>query len=232
MMKPRSTSSGSPPGRLADETPCADALRAREHAVIEAIPHPVWEGGLDGRMTYANHRWIDYTGRATVDGDAWSELVAPADAARIGELWAQARATCAPVEADVRLRRVGGEHRWHRISLVPFRDSKGDAQRVIATFTDVHEVREAGRSRREMDERFLQIAETTDHVLWVVDLLPARRTVYVSPGFSNIWGREPSEARANPRLWLESVHPADHLRVTAAFDAWLADPDSEDHTMD
>jgi PAS domain S-box-containing protein len=40
-----------------------------------------------------------------------------------------------------------------------------------------------------------------------------RQVLYVSPGFQTIWGRTADDVYANPRVWIEAIHPDDRDRV-------------------
>ena len=42
--------------------------------------------------------------------------------------------------------------------------------------------------------------------------------LYCSPAYEDIWGRSVVELYADPRSWLEAVHPDDRARVAAAWE--------------
>jgi PAS domain S-box-containing protein len=65
---------------------------------------------------------------------------------------------------------------------------------------------------RESEERFKQVAENIREVFWLNDH-HSQKVVYVSPAFEQIWGRKCADLYADPRVWLESVHPDDHEMV-------------------
>lgn len=75
--------------------------------------------------------------------------------------------------------------------------------------------------RRETEERFRQLAETSSDVFWFADLNPLRIR-YISPAVEQIWGRKPEEFYADPMVGLADVHPDDRSRVEQNFNAWLA----------
>jgi PAS domain S-box-containing protein len=78
------------------------------------------------------------------------------------------------------------------------------------------------RSLRESEERFRLMAENLGEVLWIHSLRP-ETVLYVSPSFQRVWGHVPSHLVANPRLWLESIHPEDRPRVDQAWSGLIAE---------
>lgn len=65
------------------------------------------------------------------------------------------------------------------------------------------------------EERFRQLAENINEVFWMTDV-GKNRIIYVSPGYGTIWGRSRESLYAEPRSWMEAVHPDDRERVRQA----------------
>jgi two-component system, cell cycle sensor histidine kinase and response regulator CckA len=60
--------------------------------------------------------------------------------------------------------------------------------------------------------RFMDIADTIDEVFWMAD--PAvTHMLYISPGYERIWGRSCASLYADPRSFIEAIHPDDRARV-------------------
>lgn len=83
---------------------------------------------------------------------------------------------------------------------------------------------ESTASAQDMAELFVQFASAERHVLWVTEELPGERVHYVSPAFEAIWGRSAASLYANPKVWIEAIHPDDRPGVEAAFERWVASP--------
>ena len=68
-----------------------------------------------------------------------------------------------------------------------------------------------------MPDDFLlrQLVEAVDEVLWLRDLAQ-ERLLYVSPGFEKLWGRPVEDLLANPKIWIDSIHPEDRERVLSS----------------
>jgi PAS domain S-box-containing protein len=68
------------------------------------------------------------------------------------------------------------------------------------------------------EQRFRQFADAVSEVLWMTDHVKGE-TIYVSPAYEVIWGRSCDNLYANPRSWLDAIHPQDRERVRAAATA-------------
>ena len=76
----------------------------------------------------------------------------------------------------------------------------------------------------------LQLAAALGQVLWLRDL-KEERLLYVSPAFEKIWGRTVAELLANPRIWIDSIHPDDRVRLREAALAARGAPDAQDYRI-
>jgi PAS domain S-box-containing protein len=74
---------------------------------------------------------------------------------------------------------------------------------------------------RESEERFRLIADTTSEVFWTMTS-PSFQILYVSPAYERLWGRSCDSVYADPRSFLEPVHPDDLPRVLATFEKHAA----------
>jgi PAS domain S-box-containing protein len=75
-------------------------------------------------------------------------------------------------------------------------------------------------SLRQSEERFRRMADAIPEVIWCTALNP-EKVLYVSPSFERIWGLKAEALYANPKLWMESVHPEDRERVKTALERWI-----------
>jgi PAS domain S-box-containing protein len=67
----------------------------------------------------------------------------------------------------------------------------------------------------EREGRFRQLTENIQEVFWMTD--PAKnQMLYISPAYERIWGRTCTSLYAQPRNWLEAIHPEDRPRVLQA----------------
>ncbi len=77
---------------------------------------------------------------------------------------------------------------------------------------DVTQRNRIEKALQESEERFRQLAENIREVFWLIDA-ETGRAIYTSPAYETIWGRARSELEADPRAWLEAVHPDDRTRL-------------------
>ena len=75
--------------------------------------------------------------------------------------------------------------------------------------------KEAEVALRESEDRFRQLAENINEVIWMTD--PARSVfLYINPAFEIIWGRSGESLFRNAQVWLDSIHPEDQARIRSA----------------
>ncbi|HXG37323.1 MAG TPA: PAS domain S-box protein [Bacteroidota bacterium] len=80
----------------------------------------------------------------------------------------------------------------------------------------VMERQKAEETMRESEERLRQLAENIHEVFWMTDLTKSKM-LYVSAGYTEIWGRSRTSLYLSPLDWLEAVHPDDRERVREAL---------------
>jgi PAS domain S-box-containing protein len=153
----------------------AEALRAAETARIrvesdrryrnlaEAIPAIVWTADPDGKLTFVNRAWVDYTGldMGTTLSQGWACAVHPDDLERCSQRWQAALASGEVFDLECRLRGKDGHHRWHLCRGIPERDDRGHVVAWLGTNTDVDDqrrARDAAEAAVRMRDEFLSIA--------------------------------------------------------------------------
>jgi PAS domain S-box-containing protein/diguanylate cyclase (GGDEF)-like protein len=75
---------------------------------------------------------------------------------------------------------------------------------------EVAERQRAVEDLRESEQRFRQLAENIREVFFLVHG-PGRRMVYVSRAYEDIFGRSCASLYADPRSWIDAIHPDDRL---------------------
>jgi PAS domain-containing protein len=68
------------------------------------------------------------------------------------------------------------------------------------------------RGLRERDEKLVTILATIDNVVWSI-AEDTYETLYLNPAAERIYGRTASTFYADPKLFMDIVHPEDRPRV-------------------
>ncbi|UUZ76497.1 PAS domain S-box protein [Polaromonas sp. P1(28)-13] len=118
---------------------------AQFRLLTDAMPQIVWMMQADGRYTYFNQRWLDYTGLSMEEslGHGWTRLIHPDDSLRASRLWEQALGSGEPCEIEYRLRRADGVYRWMLGRALPQCDATGQTTQWLGTLTDIDDLKQA-----------------------------------------------------------------------------------------
>lgn len=107
-------------------------------------------------------------------------------------------------------RELGGQQRLEK----ELRRLREELKRI--TEQRLTELEGANEALVESQARFQHMAEAIQDVFWLTN--PWRTSIlYVNPAFERIWGRSCQSLYADPRSWLEGVHPEDRPRVRQLF---------------
>jgi len=161
-------------GELLRERDVAEERRVSEERyrqLADAMPQIVWTADREGRATYYNRRWHEYTGQ-TVDqaGEAgWTFVVHPDDLPAVVAKRAETLASGDVFEVEYRFRAADGTYRWHLGRAVPIRGADGAIDFWIGTATDIHD-----HKRTQQAQRFLlEAGELLGTSLHYIDTLEA-----------------------------------------------------------
>ncbi|MBS1523144.1 MAG: PAS domain S-box protein [Bacteroidetes bacterium] len=113
--------------------------------LADAIPHKIWTAGPDGRATYYNQQWYDYTGTHSFDelrGKIW-DIMHPDDRAIAEAEWPRAIQNGIGMELEQRFMRHDGVYRWHLSRFAVHKDEEGKNRIWVGASTDIHEQKES-----------------------------------------------------------------------------------------
>jgi PAS domain S-box-containing protein len=161
--------------------------------------------------------------RFTEESHFWLAHLHEEDAPRVtAELAAAAGSDGSPAlpilgERNIRFRfwYADGSHRWLSLAARPVRDAQGRTVELVGYWMDVTDHHTTEGALQESETRFRQLTESIQEVFWLTT--PDKgQMLYISPAYEKIWGRSCASLHAEPRSWLEAIHPDDRPRVLAA----------------
>src|SRR5262249_43317383 len=120
--------------------------------LADAMPQIVFTCGPDGLVDYANQQWDQYVGPPVEQpiGRKWMEAVHPDDLESVGQHLRESVEAGQPFHAEYRLRRKGGQERWHLSRAIPIRNAQGRVVKWIGTATDINDRKQAEAMREEL----------------------------------------------------------------------------------
>ncbi len=155
---------------ITDRKRAEEALQRSEQRfrfLAEMMPSMAWTADAQGRITYANKRWVEYCGiSAEQNVHDWPEMVQhPDDRAHCLLEWTMALHDGREFEVEVRNRRHDGTYRWFITRAVPMKDAQGGVLSWFGVTTDIHDLKEAQRQLHEADKRKDAFLATLSHEL-------------------------------------------------------------------
>ncbi|HEX2534796.1 MAG TPA: PAS domain S-box protein [Chitinophagaceae bacterium] len=142
------------------------ASEERFRVLAEAFPHLAWTASPEGKGTYFNRRWYEYTGLLEEEAlrDDGRRTLHPDDWQRAAGLWQQHLQSGEPVETELRYREGStGLFRWFLIKVVPVKNENGQILMWIGTCTDIHEQKRTLESLESLvSERTKELQRSND----------------------------------------------------------------------
>ncbi len=114
---------------------------ARFRNMADHAPVMMWVTDPEGRCTYLNRGWYDFTGQTPAEGldYGWLEATHPDDKFSAGETFHQANARQEAFRIEYRLRGADGEYRWAIDAGAPRFDDEGCFLGFVGSVIDITE---------------------------------------------------------------------------------------------
>lgn len=92
----------------------------------------------------------------------------------------------------------------------------GDLAFGISSLRAAGARRLAEKALRESEERFRQMANHLEEVLWM-STATGSEILYINPAYEKVWGRSCESLYKHPMSWVDAIHPEDRERVLQDF---------------
>ncbi len=120
---------------------------ARFHELADRVPALIWLSDADGRRTWFNRQWREFTGLDTerLQQNDWLQCIHPEDAQFVLDSHDDAHQDRADRMVEFRLRRADRRYRWFRETRVARQDPDGSFAGEVGCALDITERRQAQR---------------------------------------------------------------------------------------
>src|ERR1035437_850472 len=85
-------------------------------------------------------------------------------------------------------------------------------ERTAQWKAEVEQHKTTSAQLREAVERFEQVINNITEVFWLTNVVK-NETIYISPAYERIWGRQCEELYRDPQSWMAAIHPEDREMV-------------------
>lgn len=186
--------------------------------LLDLVPDVVFLMDADGRYRYANRTALEHLDRPfeEVVGRTDEELFPAAAAATVRKHHEFALASGQTQRHTYPLEMPSGEtHEWE-VDLIPVSEEQLGFAGVAGIARDITRLRETRRELREERATLREIIEHIEEVIWC-STADKEEMLYLNSAIEEVWGRNREQMYAEPRSWLEAIHPEDRPRVEAAL---------------
>ena len=198
-----------------------DALRSsaeRLTLALEGTEDGVWDVDLTTGETYFSSNYAWTFGFVADQDDAKLQdlhaLVHPDDLPELLKAFKEHLQGQSPVyHAEYRLRTRNGLWNWvlDRGKVIR-RSPKGKPLRMVGTHVDITERKTIEGALQQSEKKFRQLTENMREVFWMRGRTSGQ-FIYVSPAYTEIWGRTTESLYKEAQSFMEGVHPDDLGRV-------------------
>jgi PAS domain S-box-containing protein len=125
----------------------------RFRELIETMPAMAFITRPDGRCTFVNREWVEYTGLTAeqMAESGWQTTVHPHDVSQVVEKWSAALSSGETLEHETRIRRrTDGTSRWFLMRAVPLRDAHGKVLKWCGVATDIEDRKRAEQLQADL----------------------------------------------------------------------------------
>ncbi|MEA1052038.1 EAL domain-containing protein [Lamprobacter modestohalophilus] len=187
---------------------------------IEGSGDGLWDWNVPQGTVFFTDRWKEMLGFAADEIgsglDEWSKRIHPDDLVQaMADVQAHLEGRTPLYSNEHRVRCKDGSWKWFLDrGLVVARDTANKPLRVIGTYTDITERKQAEEALRESEERFSLAMEASRDGIWDWNL--STGTIYCSPALTAMLGFDSTDVIQDVNQWQELIHPKDRQKAYQA----------------
>ncbi|MBO0778736.1 MAG: PAS domain S-box protein, partial [Ktedonobacteraceae bacterium] len=187
-----------------------ERIRASEQklrVLAETVPQLVWTTLADGRLDYANQRYLDFihTDFEHLRDYRWRQFVHPEDAERTLAVRQHSLDTGEPYEIEYRFRDGRtGTYRWLLTRALPLRDESGQITKWFGTGTDIDEQKRTEHALRESQQRTHTLMESNIIGIFVAE---GDEIVEANDAFLRMTGYSREDLQQSRLNWVHMTPP-------------------------
>ena len=165
---------------------------ARFRTMADNAPVMIWVGDPDGKSTYVNQQWIDFTGLSFEKSiqTGWLGVLAPEDVQQYAGVLREAAKDAAPFKLEMRLRHRNGQLRWAMNTAMPRFGINGEFLGHIGSIIDITDIKEAERKVKQNAELLQKLFLEVPAVVGLVRA-PDFQYVLANPQYRRLYGNRP-----------------------------------------
>ena len=162
--------------------------------LVDNAPALIWVAGVDGKLTYLNKAWVDFTGQSFDKNQhtTFFESIHPADQSSYEDTYFLNISEQKPFSFEYRIRRSDGEFRWVLENSKPMFSTDGQFTGYVGSCTEVHlqktltqqlnrhvddRTRELKVANAELEITNHELIQTADRLQSVLNGVPAAVTL-------------------------------------------------------
>ncbi|WP_161974225.1 PAS domain S-box protein [Rhizobium deserti] len=136
--------------------------------MADSAPVMLWVVDKEGRCTYLNTRWYEYTGQTPeeAEGFGWLEVTHPDDRDMASQVFLDALSRQEPFRLEYRLRRADGIYRWAIDAAEPRLAGDGSFLGYIGSVIDIDDRHEVERKLWESEAGLRALTNSVDQMIW------------------------------------------------------------------
>ncbi|WP_239022821.1 PAS domain-containing protein [Pontibacter mangrovi] len=154
----------------------AELEESKYKFMMNALPQLIYTAAPDGKATFYNQRWYDYTGTSaeTLEQHSWQESIHLEDLLRVEQIVEKAMQEGTEFQAEVRIKDKNGRYRWFLSRSIPMRDKHGNILLWIGSAVDIDATRQLVL---ELEQSHGQMVELSEQVQQAYAKAEAERKV-------------------------------------------------------